>query len=74
MRTSLDLATGGGCSIESSTSQEANMLELSVKGMTCNGCVTSVTRAIQGVDSKAGVDVDLASDVSASKETREGTK
>lgn len=37
------------------------MLELSVNGMTCNSCVASVTRAVRGVDSKAGVEVDLSS-------------
>lgn len=37
------------------------MLELSVKGMTCNGCVSSVTRAVKTIDAAAGVEVDLSS-------------
>lgn len=37
------------------------MLELSVKGMTCNGCISSVTRAVKRIDAAAGVEVDLSS-------------
>ena len=36
-------------------------MELIVKGMTCGGCVKAVTRALQGQDKAAVVDVDLAS-------------
>lgn len=35
------------------------MYELQVEGMTCGGCVKSVTRSVQSVDSHAKVDVDL---------------
>lgn len=35
------------------------MYELQVEGMTCGGCVKSVTRSVQAVDSSAKVDVDL---------------
>lgn len=35
------------------------MYELQVEGMTCGGCVRSVTKAVQAVDSNARVDVDL---------------
>ncbi|WP_075791310.1 heavy-metal-associated domain-containing protein [Massilia putida] len=35
------------------------MYELQVEGMTCGGCVKSVTRSVQLVDSNARVDVDL---------------
>ncbi len=37
------------------------MYELQVEGMTCGGCVRSVTKAVQSVDGNARVDVDLAS-------------
>ena len=37
------------------------MYELQVEGMTCGGCVRSVTKSVQSVDSNARVDVDLAS-------------
>lgn len=37
------------------------MYELKVEGMTCGGCVRSVTKSIQGVDSNAKVNVDLTS-------------
>jgi copper chaperone len=36
------------------------MYELQVEGMNCGGCVRSVTRSVQSIDSKARVDVDLA--------------
>ena len=35
--------------------------QLSVAGMTCNGCVESVTRALQAVDGVKNLDVSLAS-------------
>lgn len=35
------------------------MLELKVDGMTCQGCVRSVTNAIKAVDDKAIVTIDL---------------
>jgi copper chaperone len=35
------------------------MYELQVEGMTCGGCVRSVTKSVQSVDSNARVDVDL---------------
>jgi len=35
------------------------MLELKVDGMTCQGCVKSVTNAIKAVDDKAIVTIDL---------------
>ncbi len=37
------------------------MVELKVDGMTCGGCAASVKRAVQALDSKANVDVDLPS-------------
>jgi copper chaperone len=37
------------------------MYELQVEGMTCGGCVRSVTKSVQTVDSDAKVDVDLTS-------------
>ena len=37
------------------------MYELQVEGMSCGGCVSSVTRSVQAVDSNAKVDVDLPS-------------
>lgn len=36
------------------------MIELQVEGMSCGGCVRSVTNLVQGVDPEAKVDVDLA--------------
>jgi copper chaperone len=37
------------------------MYELQVEGMSCGGCVRSVTRSVQAVDGNAKVDVDLES-------------
>ena len=37
------------------------MYELQVEGMSCGGCVKSVTKSVQLIDSDAKVDVDLAS-------------
>jgi copper chaperone len=37
------------------------MYELQVEGMRCGGCVRSVTKTVQSIDSNAMVDVDLAS-------------
>lgn len=37
------------------------MYELQVEGMTCGGCVRSVTKSVQSVDGRAKVDVDLPS-------------
>jgi len=37
------------------------MYELQVQGMTCGGCVRSVTKSVQAVDNNARVDVDLPS-------------
>jgi copper chaperone len=37
-----------------------SMYELKVDGMTCGGCAASVKRALQALDAKANVDVDLA--------------
>ncbi|SMP51522.1 heavy-metal-associated domain-containing protein [Noviherbaspirillum suwonense] len=37
------------------------MYELQVEGMTCGGCVRSVTKSVQSVDGGAKVDVDLPS-------------
>ena len=36
------------------------MYEFQVEGMSCGGCVRSVTKSVQTVDSNARVDVDLA--------------
>lgn len=36
-------------------------MKFKVQGMTCGHCVNAVTRAIQEVDGRARVDVDLAS-------------
>jgi len=35
------------------------MIELDVTGMSCGGCVASVTKAIQRLDAGAKVEVDL---------------
>lgn len=35
------------------------MYELQVEGMSCDGCVRSVTKAVQSVDGNARVEVDL---------------
>jgi len=35
------------------------MYEIKVTGMTCGGCVKSITNALKAFDSKADVDVDL---------------
>ena len=37
------------------------MLELKVEGMSCGHCVQAITRAVEGVDTAAKVDVDLPS-------------
>lgn len=37
------------------------MYELQVEGMSCGGCVKSVTKSVQLIDTNAKVDVDLAS-------------
>jgi copper chaperone len=37
------------------------MYELQVEGMSCDGCVRSVTKSVQSLDGNAKVDVDLAS-------------
>lgn len=39
------------------------MYELRVDGMTCSGCVNSVTKAIQKVDTHAEVDIDMISKI-----------
>lgn len=36
------------------------MYELKVEGMSCGHCVNAVTKAVQGIDGAAKVDVDLA--------------
>ena len=36
------------------------MIELDVTGMSCGGCVASVTKAIQRIDAVAQIEVDLA--------------
>lgn len=38
---------------------EFEMLRLHISNMTCGGCVKGVTRAVQGVDPTAELDVDL---------------
>jgi len=37
------------------------MYEIKVSGITCGGCVNSVTNALKALDAKADVSVDLAS-------------
>jgi len=37
------------------------MYELQVEGMSCGGCVRSVTKSVQAVDSSAKVEIELAS-------------
>ena len=37
------------------------MIEFNIEGMSCGHCVGAVTRAVQSVDPKARVDIDLAS-------------
>lgn len=39
------------------------MYELRVDGMTCSGCVNSVTKAVQKVDQNAEVDIDMISKI-----------
>jgi copper chaperone len=39
------------------------MTRFAIPDMTCDGCVRSVTRAVQGVDPAAQVSADLASHV-----------
>jgi len=39
------------------------MYELKVEGMTCGGCASRVTKAIQSVDSNAKVNVELKSKI-----------
>jgi len=36
------------------------MLRFQVEGMSCDHCVSSITKAVQAVDAKAQVQVDLA--------------
>lgn len=36
------------------------MIEFTVKDMTCNHCVQSITRAVKGVDANGSCEVDLA--------------
>ena len=45
------------------------MFTLKVSGMTCGGCINSVTRAIQARDPQAQVQVDLETQI-VSLETR----
>jgi copper chaperone len=40
--------------------QRTVFMRFTVSGMTCGGCINAVTRAIQAVDPKAQVKVDLA--------------
>jgi copper chaperone len=40
--------------------QENSMLRFQVEGMSCDHCVSSITKAVQAVDAKAQVQVDLA--------------
>ena len=40
-------------------------IEIGVQGMTCGGCVSAVTRVLQGVSGVAAVQVDLARAVAA---------
>jgi copper chaperone len=42
-----------------SLSKENTMYEFDVQDMTCGHCVASVTRAVQGIDAQARVEVDL---------------
>jgi hypothetical protein len=44
-----------------SWNSDGGSLELSVAGMRCNGCVESVTRALEGISGVTAADVDLAS-------------
>jgi copper chaperone len=49
------------------------MVELKVEGMSCQHCVASVTKAVQALDQKASVKVELSNghvsvDTSASRE------
>ena len=37
------------------------MYELQVEGMSCGGCVRSVTKSVQAVDGNARVEIDLTS-------------
>lgn len=37
------------------------MYEIQVSGMSCSGCVKSISNALQAADAKANVSVDLAS-------------
>ena len=40
---------------------ENKTIELSVKGMTCEGCVAAVTRIVKKADPQADVKIELAS-------------
>ena len=40
--------------------ESRNMITLQVSNMTCGGCAKGVTRAVQGVDRHASVEIDLA--------------
>lgn len=35
------------------------MVEIKVEGMTCNHCVSKVTKSIKAIDKNAGVEIDL---------------
>ena len=39
------------------------MYEIKVSGMTCGGCVSSITNALKSMDSKASVTVNLKSQI-----------
>lgn len=43
------------------------LVQLSIKGMTCQGCVNSVTKIVKRADPDADVSVDLASGRLAAK-------
>jgi copper chaperone len=47
----------------SSLSKGSIMHEVKVSGLTCGGCVKSLTNALKAVDSKLEVDVDLNTQV-----------
>jgi copper chaperone len=52
----LDLGNGE----ESRVKDERKELIMQVAGMTCDGCVEAVTKAVQALDPVAEVEVDLA--------------
>jgi copper chaperone len=56
----LDLVIVGSSTLQHRSLKESIMYQLEVAEMSCGHCVGSVTKAVQGVDASARVEVDLA--------------